>query len=929
MVSSWNSSEQVIDNFYWSLFGLMAPLFFLFYLFLFNKNWKYWKISLIIVTILYILLWILFYTITIMNKGNQIDAIDNNYLYAFYGLSFPFIALFLILFVLKAFDIKYIKDLKPGEIMTIFLVLTIFGYTTLGIFYYIYFSTKDAYSFPLSSKYVHNINALNDEEKDLAKKLLSIPATFISIILGWYILYYYNDTLKNWTDAGLTENIKILILLFLGGLICWIIATVILTNVSNSDNNVYTYLLISFTFLSLACLFLPLIYMFFTNHNERQTNKKTSIFFIILSIIAFIFSITNVVLTSAQHVKNADNLEDTNYSNYNGPNYNVLNFSMSYSYSVLSIVSLATFMLMFIDIIFSDSQGAIKKFVDTFFGNVKEYNRYTTFVIFFFLLLITYVGWMVTEQFRGNFDKNYLFTTITVAILASAFLIEAFNNYLNKKDQSTFVFKSYKNILGVMILTMPVVSLIAYIFATPKFISRIDDSSTDTLIFGDEYNNNGKPANEDTDNTNSQFSVGANFANYGNGLFVAGGRSNLDLASTRGIRYIANNNNYFNMKYLNNDITTFGDITLDNNALNIFSLEANDVAYGINTEEGSAYWVAVGENIGLTDGNESSIYYNNTAGSNSRENIKNISTLSEWTNVTNGAFSYVGNGVASGWQNNNSNSNMWVAVGQDQVDYPVSNYNTIKYSTDGKTWTDSAGDIFSGYGNKVAFGPSGLGLSEGIAVNTFVAVGYDYINGNNIVYSKDGGINFTASTGSLFSQEGIDVAYGMCGISGFWVAVGVDDTNPVKYSTTGGTCWADSTFDSEKPDYINAVTYELGTSLFKLVGKKSKASNSGVVYKSINGISWAVDDTIGTNFNEATAISYNLNNINNSYYDKVYYPPIENQQFFVQELESVPIKWFIVGENIAIFIAIVLVIYTYYRVSKDKFINTTSTKIKK
>jgi hypothetical protein len=925
MVSSWNSSEQVIDNFYWSLFGLMAPLFFLFYLFLFNKNLKNWKIFFIIFTILYILLWILFYTITIMNKGNQIDAIDNNYLYAFYGLAFPFIALFLILFVLKAFDIKYIKDLKPGEIMTIFLVLTIFGYTTLGIFYYIYFSTKDAYSFPLTSKYAQHLSALNSEDKQ--KALLSLTGPGLIILASGIALYFNWGGFYSDHDNNTVQLIRIAIIavisLWIGGVL------IAINSQSNSDNNVYTYLLISFTFLSLACLFLPLIYMFFSNHNERQTNKKTSIFFIILSIIAFTFSITNVVLTSAQHVKNADNLEDTNYSNYNGPNYNVLNFSMTYSYSALSIVSLATFLLMFIDIIFNDSQGAIKKFVDTFFGDVKEYNRYTTFVVVFFLFLITYVSWMVTEQFRGDFDKNYLGTTITVAILASAFLIEAFNNYLNKKDQSTFVFKSYKNILGVMILTMPLVSLIAYIFATPKFISRIDDSSTDTLIFGDEYNNNGKPANEDTDNTNSQFSVGANFANYGNGLFVAGGRSNLDLASTRGIRYIANNNNYFNMKYLNNDITTFGDITLDNNALNIFSLEANDIAYGINTEEGSAYWVAVGENIGLTDGNESSIYYNNTAGSNSRENIKNISTLSEWTNVTNGAFSYVGNGVVSGWQNNNSNSNIWVAVGQDQVDYPVSNYNTIKYSIDGKTWTDSAGDIFSGYGNKIAFGPSGLGLSEGIAVNTFVAVGYDYINGHNIVYSTDGGINFTASTGSLFSQEGIDVAYGMCGISGFWVAVGVDNTNPVKYSTTGGTCWADSTFDSEKPDYINAVTYELGTSLFKLVGKKSKASNSGVVYKSINGISWAVDDTIGTNFNEATAISYNLNNINNSYYDKVYYPPIENQQFFVQELESVPIKWFIVGENIAIFIAIVLVIYTYYRVSKDKFINTTSTRIKK
>ena len=125
--------------------------------------------------------------------------------------------------------------------------------------------------------------------------------------------------------------------------------------------------------------------------------------------------------------------------------------------------------------------------------------------------------------------------------------------------------------------------------------------------------------------------------------------------------------------------------------------------------------------------------YNTKAGSNSKNDIPFLDTFNDWQESDSGAFEYKGNGVISGIK---SGSNRWVAVGQNKVDF--SGTSNIKYSDDGKNWSNATGASFSNYGNKVAFGPSGLYTSGGLKTNeTFIAVGNDN-NNDNILRSIDG-----------------------------------------------------------------------------------------------------------------------------------------------------------------------------------------------
>jgi hypothetical protein len=610
---------------------------------------------------------------------------------------------------------------------------------------------------------------------------------------------------------------------------------------------------------------------------------------------------------------------------------------MSYNYSALTIGALSLMMLMIIDISSDNNQGYIKRLTEIFFGKNKNYNNYSiAFTGVFFPLFLLYIIWMILENqdldINAKENENYLWIVIPLVSLYLFFGIEGIRNNNNDKDnQSVFMFKICKYVFLLLFITMPLVALVMYFAKTPKFVSTINDSYTNNLIFGIDSSGNGIPADDSVTSINNQFSVKANYANYGNGLFIGGGRSSLDLETTRNIRYVSNNDNYFNMKYLNNYVDDFGEITGDDNGLNIFTLSSNDISYGSPSITGDAYWVTVGENVGLTDDVVSTIFYNNIAGCSSSMEIKNIETMSDWNHVSNGdgAFSYSGNGVASGWRSDDSSLNRWVAVGQNDADFPDNQYETIKYSDDGKTWTNSTGISFSAYGNKVAFGPSGLGISGGTAVNTFVAVGYDYVNNNNIVYSINGGEDWSASTGATFSQEGNDVAYGMCGTSGVWVAVGIDNNYPIKYSIDGGVSWNNSIFDGlGKPEDASAISYNLGEEIFIVVGKKNKGSNSKVIYTSPNGITWTANTNIGEDFIDSTAIAYNVGNVSsNVNYEKIYHPPSNYQRFFVQEIESSAIKTFLIGNYVSTFIVLMLVCFTFYRVSKDPYIITEGKSI--
>ena len=259
--------------------------------------------------------------------------------------------------------------------------------------------------------------------------------------------------------------------------------------------------------------------------------------------------------------------------------------------------------------------------------------------------------------------------------------------------------------------------------------------------------------------------------------------------------------------------------TIDSNP---FLSEGTNVAYGANR------WIMVG----LSSDNKTIKYSDDNGAS--------------WSNSTNAFTGNYGSGSGIGYGLDNNGTPLWVAVGGDGS-APSTITNTIKYSTDGASWSNSTngfegvssgGSYDPGSGNSVACGKNNNGNS------LWVAVGRDYTN-NTIKYSIDGITWSNANNGFTGNGFGTGVVYGGYNNgTGLWVAVGRPDSNDpnnitIKYSTDGIN-WSNGTngFSS----YGSGIGYGLdnnGNGLWVAVGGSNNPDYTTIRYSS-DGINWSV-----------------------------------------------------------------------------------------
>ena len=705
-----------------------------------------------------------------------------------------------------------------------------------------------------------------------------------------------------------------------------------------SRDKEYSIYLVSTTiaiiFSILACLFFlvtiknnPDFDKIIKNGIKFNFNSIVYYTFFVLALGALVLSVSNLIMTSNQKIDNSSSLDNTNYENYNEIEYELLNLGMSFGYVCSTLVSFILVCYMGLKMLGGNEEKDLLDFFTLKDINNTRFFNFMVVVLFsgFVALLSYYISYYSTtsekvkyENLTSNDKHDFLKYVAYPAIVL--FVLGCIEIWVDSSrledDRTTFFPKIYRLIIFLMPFLLPLTSLVLFLVGNPKFFRKLSDGDSQQLIFGNSNSKNSLAIDHGKRGDESIFSTRTNFANYGNGLLLTGGETNLDIEAIRGIRYVSNQGGYFNFKYLDSDLESF-DFIVKDNSVNIFTLATNDAAFGkVNTIGDQAFWVAVGENVGLTDSVNNSIFYNLTAGANSFNTIPNITTINDWKAATN-TFSYRGNGVVSGIA---GGQNRWVAVGQDKVDYPLAgdSFDTIKYSDDGKTWVNASGVSFSSFGNKVAFSPAGLNVSGGTATNRFVAVGSDYINNNNILYSNDGA-TWSATTGPQFTKEGKDVAYGLSGngTSGIWVAVGIDDTNPIKYSVNGGTVWqnADGVSLTNEEGGI-AVTYNLAKTRFEVVGKANKTTDASFLYFSTNGSSWTADNRF-PEIIEGTAITYNggVSPVDNygDKYDQIYYPTYnDNKYFFVKKRSNGALNLFsyiFYGSFIAISLLLYLSLY--------------------
>lgn len=928
--------------------------------------------------VLYIIAWVL--VAYPSPKDDKISEINHNYLISAISLLATPLILSIFLFIIN----KQFKKENFEEALFDSILYTIAAYTFLGLSYYLTLSVEDSYSFPLESGAMSNVHLESANKKSyliwasvtaglgsllllfftiLDKKfpifnLKNYPIIKnILIVLGFSLLILSSTLFLNFTDKderyaysliplGLFviflfsyyylngKDLDIYFYLSMVLFISWtfFIVTLYSLNATSEDlRNNYTFFLIVTSFITYAALLISLSILSFYNSYQIGTSNEILISLGLFILVSLIFTVWNSYYISELDIKNSTSLDNVTLSDgtkakdFKDSGFDTLKFSMAFNY----------FAIFWIGLILSVGFVLIKSKSNKTIFNISEfmllksklkYNIYALGLLLISLFLVCgglatgfiYIGSKEKDFFTSeNFTESYW---LPVAIITSIFLLTYVIEYssnlgYDEKEHSTIVLQILRSIVILFPLIAPIISIISYFIDPPKFLEQIQSSTgTDLLIFGDTQDKNAAPF-IDNKIDRSQFSVSSNFVTSGNGLFVTGGRSSLDLNTTRNIIYLDNQQNYFNSKFQYNtpnqeNASDFQFIEKD--GLNLFSLESNQISYGNNNNNtNNSFWVAVGENVGL--GNNGSILYNTKAGSNGTNDIPYLDTFNDWQESDSGAFEYKGNGVISGIK---SGSNRWVAVGQNKVDFAGTS--NIKYSDDGKNWSNATGVSFSNYGNKVAFGPSGLKTAE-----TFIAVGSDN-NNNNILRSIDG-IDWSSTLGVCFSGTGNDVVYGMSnnGTSGVWVAVGSDSNDkPVKYSTDDGITWADAngTFDFTKPEDALTVAYDLTTTTFTVAGKRGDTS---ILYNSVNGKDWTAEP-LYNNYDEITALNYNLQNEKSrSNFNKVYYPYSNTQNFFVDKLESTNLKYFMIGNYVITIVLVLFFYFTIFKLNKDKYINST------
>lgn len=927
----WN--KNTIDKYYISLIFLAVLTFiYIGFKYIFKeafKNNPKAKNILIYLICAFVSFWIWSWAIVFTNggenDGNAYDESNYNFRVSFFSLAGPVIGLFFFLWLAK-----YLGTVSWSieQIFFISLFTLVVGYVILSCIYFIDFSLKEGNGFPIENPQYFQAGGVGQNVKE-ALKWSASAFTGLALLFGIIALLDSKEQIILPTESIKKGISYTAVACAIIAVLLWVIYPILNLIPENvSDQNIYTGWIICSNFFVLGLLLISLTIVLGTNYYERETNFILNDIGLVSALSAFIVSVCNMFFSTTQSIKNTENFGNARLNNgneiknYNESSYDLLNFGMSYNYLSLSMLSF----LMVIYSLFSlfNDKKVINKLSKFFTFKTKDL-EYDWWSLALFLaatgiaVLSIFLGTVIGQGSEfGSINSDFIFTgqgataSFSVSVLFfTMYIIELLYNRTLKEDvdKSTFVLKMFQFFVILAFFCFPIVSLLIYLTNIPKFYIKINNSGDEILVFGDNSNKNGiANINGNQTDDNSNFSVGSNFSYYSNGLFLTGGRTSLDLDTTRGIRYVSNQGGYYNFKYLYDNLD-FKEISVDDD-LNIFNLETNDVSYGAKNNPSDAFLVIVGENVGLTDNQNSTIYYNTIAGASNNQEIPQIDQLGDWNMASSGAFSFKGAGVVSGVSSDGNNR--WVAVGQDNVDYPSSNFNTIKYSDDGINWSNATGTSFNGYGNKVGFGVSSSYKNQ----NTYIAVGYD-ISGNNILRSIDG-IEWSTTTNS-FNREGSDVAYGLSGngISTIWVAVGQDDVYPVKYSIDDGSTWLNSdntTYSFSKPDDVNAITYDLKNKRFYIAGKKASEQS---VYYSSNGLSWT--PASGYDFDNATSITYNLENEFTGF-DDIYYPPRNYQNFFVDKVENSSLRQYLIVVYSISFILIILTFYTMYRTSKDSFV---------
>ena len=168
---------------------------------------------------------------------------------------------------------------------------------------------------------------------------------------------------------------------------------------------------------------------------------------------------------------------------------------------------------------------------------------------------------------------------------------------------------------------------------------------------------------------------------------------------------------------------------------------------------------------------------------------------------------------------------------------------TMRYSTNGTTWTGLGSTIFDIECKKVENNGS-----------KYIAVGKG--NVNTLAISDDG-INWTGK-GKIFSSSGNDVAY----YGGMWVAVGDDASynKCVAYSTDNGSTWSYSVSDSITPlkMIVNAVIRVQGKWIIGGYTERTNANNGNkaILASSTDGINWIKIYDGGTNYVRINTLAY-------------------------------------------------------------------------
>lgn len=872
---------------------------------------------------------------------NTTEGINTRYNYSwFMCLAIPFLTT--LTFKLSTY-IPTIKDklvnCSNSLILSLFVVLTLLSLYVYSVFYSIHLMESDNNFFPLYNDNYENITDKSDAQiiyKTLSilgivwmlsfvskylfnsydnNKILIYILIAVNVILAALLITSYTEWDQNQTEwllaAFVGSFISLLMVYYLpdDGLKLSTVLTLAFTiivgimfsckySIDKANKNYSVYLVTS-NYLILFCIFLSLIFAGYTSYDVNFQNLKSnsdynfiSWLFILASIASFGFSALNMYFSLGQKIKQDSSLNGTQYEDYYEDGYDRLSIFMFLFYTFTFFIGLFITIYLLVNYSEGSKRKEIAKFL-SFRGDFTKYNIREQLLFSLLLLLIVNIFYyfslvVSSSKIYSNRDFKTEELLLPTIIIVGLIILNQIIKYFFKIEylRNTFFFSLTRAATLIVIYFLPIVLFSLYVSTQPKFYYKLNSNSVNRLVFADNKEKNAIPILNKNFEENSIFSVDSNFVKYGNGLFLTGGETNLDIDGLRGVRYVENQSSYYNFKYLNGDTSSFQNIVKEND-VNLFTLAINDVSYGTKNDSSDAYWVAVGENVGLTDSENNSIFYNTDAGTTTLFDVPEVSTLTNWKPASN-TFSFKGSGVTAGMS---SEQNIWVSVGQDSVDYSESgdSFNTIKYSEDGINWNNATGVSFSAYGNNVAYGPSGLNVDGGLALETFVAVGYDYINSNHIVYSHNGR-DWEAATGvSFVGGEGKSVVYGMSnnGTSGIWVAVGVDDTNPIKYSINGGTNWLNAD-DIKINKQIGAldVIYNLKDNRFEVVGKKNKhSSGSGILYYSYNGKEWSQDTDLSNNLLEATALGYNKgidppDNVYGDNYDLVYYPEYSLNKYF-------------------------------------------------